>query len=393
MRLIRTIERLNPYGTLAVTFLIIGVVTTFLPTEPLKDERFYFPLIKVFGESYLSPIHSIKTMNQSMGPLYFIFYGFIGQFTEYSITVLRNVNVFISFLTVVALFKILTKFSRHPLCLTLWFTINPYFLFLTTPLLYTDNLCMFFVLLGMYFYLVQRNIFVSGLLWALALWTRQTAIIIPLAALLTEFYISRGKISLKLFNLGMTTLPFLAFIILIVLWDFNLTSPNTVHKVNSISTFDFSLKKLTYAILLSGVYSAPLWLPRIREIMKHPALYIAVASTLLLFIDFPRVINKDGYLGVWTSGIFDKLLVWLDGFAFVLVPLIWIPSFAFFLLLAISTTKSRANLFSILTVLLFFMFQAIYTYSWDKYFILIIPALLIAGSGIINLPGNSVKSR
>ena len=159
MTVFRSLERLNPYGALSLLFLLIGITTVFLPNEPLKDEQFYLPLIQVFGVNYLPSIDLIKTMDQSMGPLYFIFYGFIGQLTDYSIPLLRIVNVIVSFLTAIVLFKTLRQFCRYPLCLSLWFVVNPYFLLLTTPLLYTDNLCMLFVLLGMYFYLVKRNLF------------------------------------------------------------------------------------------------------------------------------------------------------------------------------------------------------------------------------------------
>ena len=377
---LRFIERLNPYWILAVPFVLVAITVMFLPSEPLKDERFYYPLIRVFGAHYLPSIDTIKTMNQSMGPFYFIFYGLIGKFTDYSLPALRIINVFLSFVAVVVLYKTLARFCKYPLCLTLWFAINPYFLLLTTPLLYTDNLCMLFVLAGTYFYVVKRNLVVSGLLWGLALWTRQTAIIIPLAALLTELYVYRGNLSRQVRNLALTILPFALFFLLVMLWDFNITSPNTVHDVNSISTLGFSLRQLNYAILLAGVYSAPLWLPRFFEIARTPAIFVAGIFSSLLILEFPRVINEDGYLGTWTSGLFDRFLVWLGDVALVLVPVIWIPALAYFILLTISAPKSRVTLFGILCVLFFLCFQAIYSYSWDKYFILVIPFLFLASS-------------
>ena len=132
---INKIERLNPYWVLMCPFAIIAITVLFLPDTPLKDEDFYYPLIKVFGEHYLPSIDIIKNMNQSMGPAYFIIYGFIGKISNYSLIVLRLADIFVSFVSVLALYKTLYQFCRYPLCLTLWFTINPYFLLLTTPLL------------------------------------------------------------------------------------------------------------------------------------------------------------------------------------------------------------------------------------------------------------------
>jgi len=374
---INKIERLNPYWALMCPFVIVAITVLFLPDSPLKDEAFYYPLIKVFGEHYLPSIDVIKNMNQSMGPMYFIIYGFIGKFTNYSLPVLRLVDILISFISVLALYRTLYQFCRYPLCLTLWFTINPYFLLLTTPLLYTDNLCMMFILLGTYFFLVKRNLFASGLLWGLALWTRQTAIVIPLAALLTELYVYRIDLAIVFRKFMLSLIPFLLFFWLIYLWDFSITPPSTVHEVNSFDTLGFSLRQLNYTILLLGVYSSPLWLPQLSKIIKSPAIFAAAGCSPLLILEFPRIINENRMVG-WGSGLMDRFLMSVGDLAYVIVPLLWIPALGYLILTTISATKSRQTLFGMLCIFFFLGFQSIYSYSWDKYFILVIPFIFFA---------------
>jgi len=378
---INKIEQLNPYWVLICPFAIVAIVVLFLPDYPLKDERFFYPLVKVFGEHYLPSIDVIKNMDQSMGPVYFIIYGFIGKLTNYSLSSLRLVDIFISFVSVLALYKTLYQFSRYPLCLTLWFTINPYFLLLTTPLLYTDNLCMMFILMGTYFFLIKQNLLASGLLWGLALCTRQTAIIIPLAALLTELYVYRVNLAILFRKFILSLIPFLLLFGLVYLWDFSITPPNTVHKVNSFETLGFSLRQLNYTILLLGVYSSPLWLPQLAKIIKKPIIFAAVAASALLILEFPRTINENRLVG-WESGLMDRFLMSIGDLAYIIVPLLWIPALGFLILTAITAVRSRQTLFGILCVLSFLGFQSFYSYSWDKYFILVIPFIFLANPSI-----------
>ena len=223
----------------------------------------------------------------------------------------------------------------------------------------------------------------SGLLWGLALWTRQTAIVIPLAALLTELYAYRANLAIQLRKFILSTLPFLMFFWLIYLWDFSITPPNTMHEVNSFDTLRFSLRQLNYAVLLVGVYSLPLWLPHLPKIVKSPTIFAAAGISLLLILEFPRTINEYQPVG-WTSGLMDQFLMSVGDLAYVIVPVLWIPSLAYLILTTIAATKSRQTLFGILCIFCFLGFQSIYSYSWDKYFILVIPFIFFANASTQN---------
>ena len=375
---LKLIERQNSILLLSLPFLLSTFVIFGLPDAPLKDERFFFPLIQKFGESYFPSLSDIRQMTQPQGPVYFAVFGFVGHFFDYSLLPLRLLNVFLGFLGVLFLYKTLSQHTQFPLCLSLWFTLNPYFLLLTTPYIYTDNLCMLFVLAGMYFFVVKENRFAAGVLWGLALWTRQVAIIVPLSAVIVDLYFTRTDRcqQFKVF-LG-NALPFLALLVLFVTWDFSLTPPNNVHNINTVDTFRFSLRQLNYAIVLTGVYSAPIWLPKIRLIVGSRMFILASLCGFSLITHFPRLVNQDSpFYSVWTAGYFDKFLLAIGNLAYVIVPILWLPALAYFLLCLRPPWTSRIQSFAIGVVFLFFAFETVFTFAWDKYFILVIPFALL----------------
>jgi len=220
---------------------------------------------------------------------------------------------------------------------------------------------------------------ISGLLWGFALWTRQTAIVVPLAALLTELFVHRENLAIQLRKFILLMLPFLLFLWLVYLWDFSITPPNTIHEVNSIHTLGFSLRQLNYSILLMGVYSSPLWLPQLTRIVKSRTIFVAAGFSLSLIVEFPRAINENRVVG-WSSGLLDRFLIWIGDLAYVIVPILWIPALTFLIITILSTSKSRQTLLGILCILCFLGFQSIYSYSWDKYFILIIPFIFLSST-------------
>jgi len=149
--------------------------------------------------------------------------------------------------------------------------------------------------------------------------------------------------------------------------------------MNTVGTLEFSLRQLNYAVVLTGLYSAPLWITKLPELWRSRLMVPARVAAVSLIVSFRRLVNQDpAFYSEWTGGYFDKLLVFLGDFAHILVPLIWVPSLAYLFLCMLPPWSSRHNFFAISTVVLFLAFESVYTFLWDKYFILVIPFILLS---------------
>ena len=158
----RWLEMQNYLLILGVPFVLIIPRAILAGDNLIGDESTFYEPIKTFGLNALSVIENTKNLRIPQGPGFFAVYGFFGSFVDYSLPALRLLNIFVSYLAALILFKILCKLSNFPIILTLWFVLNPYFLLLTTPYIYTDNLCLFFLISGTYFFIVkdQRLVFI-----------------------------------------------------------------------------------------------------------------------------------------------------------------------------------------------------------------------------------------
>ena len=265
---------LNPYLILAIPFVIIFAANFFIPGKPIKDEILFFPIIKEFGVRYLPTLDQIKHIQSPMGPVYFIFWGFIGKLFGFSLPVMRGINIAIGYIIAVIIYTILKYGSEKNIFLvflTTWFVANPYFLALTTPLLYTENLSLLFLFFGAYFYLIKENRVIGGLLWGASICTRQVLIIFPLAGLLTDMIILKRKSLKQPGKIIQDCIPFIMFGVLFVLWGVNVTSGMQkpgMYEENTLKAFRFSFKTVHYSLLLFGIYSFPLWVTRLKDFLK-----------------------------------------------------------------------------------------------------------------------------
>ena len=128
--------------------------------------------------------------------------------------------------------------------------------------------------------------------------------------------------------------------------------------MNTVGTLEFSLRQLNYAVVLTGLYSAPLWITKLPELWRSRLMVPARVAAVSLIVSFRRLVNQDpAFYSEWTGGYFDKLLVFLGDFAHILVPLIWVPSLAYLFLCMLPPWSSRHNFFAISTVVLFLAFE------------------------------------
>ena len=175
------------YLLVGIPFAIMAIASLFLPNEMIWDERIFMPVVKSIGQDYLPSLDQIRHLKSPLGPVFFIIYGLIGKAFGFSLVALRIFNIAISYAVCVLVFKYIKSDVKAPLFLTVLFIINPYFLIMTAPLVYTDILAMLFVILALTFLKKDNRIWV-GILFGLAVCTRQLMIVFPLALGLVDLW-------------------------------------------------------------------------------------------------------------------------------------------------------------------------------------------------------------
>ena len=374
------LEQRNSLLILSIPFILIIPRALFPGDSFIGDESSFYEPIRVFGANIFSVVDNTRDLRVPQGPLFFIVYGLLGNLVDYSLPALRLINILISLAAAMILSRTLRQVSNFPTLLTFWFVLNPYFLLLTTPYLYTDNLCIFFIISGIYFFVIKEQRVYAGLLWGLAIWTRQIAIFIPLAALLTDLYFNKENVGRQIRFIFYNSIPFFALGILFLLWDYHLTPPLNEYSLKT-DTFAFSLRQLNYAVVLTGGLAAPLWLPNFFSLFRTLPLFLAIILLPSILLKFPRRANQDAeHWTMETAGYFDKFLVSIGDFAYGFVPGLWLIFLSYLFAQISRAASSRVCCFALISVLLFWCIEAVYTHAWDKYFLMMIPSLLLLDS-------------
>lgn len=371
---------------LIVPFVGMLIALFFIGNEPIWDERLFMPTVKEFGKNYFPTLSQIELMNSPMGPVFFSIWGFIGKLFDFNIFWMRMLHICISFGFILLIFEILSKSISYPLVATLLFMANPYFLVMTGPLLYTDVTALLFAFGGIYMYLYRQNRFWTALLFGIAVCTRQLLIILPISMFLTDLYRLRQR-ELKWFQLWPNVIPAILFLPLFVLWGYNVNSGAFVNpgqfEENTLKAFNFSFKKLNYCILLIGLYALPFSFHSTRTLIFSKRILYVFPFLLMLFLGFPVEVNEGLTYGNLpnTAGLFDILFVKIGYASFLIIPILFLMAMSFIYLI-IDTDYSKNTLFLKLTLLLFVILESIYSYCWDKHFLLVIPLIIILCNGL-----------
>ena len=375
------------YIIIAIPFVLMAIGVFFLPNERIWDERLFIPVIQSIGENYVPSLEQIKNLKSPLGPVFFIIYGFVGKVLGFSLIGLRLFNIALSFIVCLLVYRLLRDNVKYPLALTLLFVANPYFLIMTAPLIYTDILATLFVLTALYFLKKDRRILV-GVMFGLAICTRQLMIIFPFALGLVDLWYCYKKEKpalLVLFDL----IPIVMFMPLIMLWQ-GINSPfiskNTEH-VNNASTFGFSISSLNYALIMILIFSLPIIWRKLsfRKIIDH-AIFVA-PTLLLLVLGMPMRLNKNlpASSGMPdTAGALDLIFVFIEPVStYVIIPLLLF--FALINLKEIVTLPKRDfhSLYAITLLICFVLLFALNSVAWDKYFIPLIPIIFLASANTL----------
>ena len=366
-------------GPLALPLLI---VLFFIPNHPIKDEIIFYPIIQDIGQTFIPRLDQIRNLQSPMGPIYFIFWGFIGKCVGFSLVAMRTLNIMLSAIVVALILRILQSNTQRSLLGTYVFLLNPYFIALVVPLLYTDVVALIFVMAGCYCYFLTGNRLIGSICFGMAICTRQLLIVVPAAAVIADLFWYRKNIFKNPAVILFDAIPFFMFGILFILWGGQVNSgayPGNFYPENSISAFRFSLKTVNYSILLMGIHLAPVWIFRIKEILRSKYFKAAVLISFSLIPAFPKLINANtGFLTVPSAaGLLDQAIIKLGGIAYVLVPIFYVFSLAFLLHAFFNKNEPWYSLFSKVLILLFVLLESMHPYCWDKHYLLIVPFLFI----------------
>lgn len=138
-----------------IAFIIINLISWQYPQFPVKDENFMIYEINQFSKlGFWGHIQNIKT---HQGPLYYYIMGLLKNLFDIDLLGLRVLNSTFSALMVVTMLQLFDIFKINKFYILL-LVLNPYFLLLTAPLIYNDNLSLLTIILGVILYIKKENI-------------------------------------------------------------------------------------------------------------------------------------------------------------------------------------------------------------------------------------------
>ncbi len=361
-----------------VYFLISAVICIFLPTEYIWDERLFLPEVERLAIEPGSLIDKLRGLQSPMGPLYFLLYAGIWKLCMGKLLLMRWVHLVLSTGLLYILALRLKKFPKAP-WLWLAFLLNPYFLVMTGPLLYTDVLGLIFIFLGHRLYFKKKDFLLAGLLWGLAICTRQLLIVYPLAIGLMEVYRLVRTREFQWKRIASPILSALCFLPLYLLWgDVNSGAFGMGQfQENTLRAFSWSWKALNYSLAVCGLWLlvARLVSGRLRWGLRLSVL--SVITLLMCILAEPTLINANMAYGNLpdTAGLLDIVFSNLSYAAYPVAAVLM----AFTLdrlCAAITRSSDYIVIFYAILIVLFVLLESVYSYVWDKHFLLIIPALL-----------------
>jgi hypothetical protein len=370
---------LNNYWFLGtIIFSIFAFISLLEPNNPVKDERFMIYEINQFSK--LGFWRHINHMKNYQGPLFYYIMGLLVYFFKFNLLGLRIINCGFSAILIIVILKIfeLKKASKFNVFLVL---LNPYFLLLTAPLIYNDNLPLLCLFTGVLSYLKEKH-FIAICCFSFACLMRQNLIFAPVAILFVEIISSFKK--LKWHQIIYIT-PMLVLFTLFYIWGGRLSSPGLYKNFGflaSINGFNFDgfeiIKAVLYQLILLSIFALPQTLFNINWGRK--LLLIFTISLIILVLFTPTHINFKfhQYLPMYNYG--GYLDQYLSKWLYLTIPMSAMLITLFLNQFDVSKIKniSKFQFIIIVFIALNLVFYSI-TPFWDKYYVMMgvfIPLLL-----------------
>lgn len=330
----------------------------------------------------------LKTYHQMSTPLPFALYALWGKIFGLTLFPLRILSILIALVTYSLFFHLLGQFTDNKKLL--WFTslflvVHPYNVGLSI-FVFTDMIAILFILSGFRTVIKNRPMLFT-LFSALAILSRQYMIFFVAAVglyFLLKFFLKNDKQSL-IFIWG-AVISLLPFIGLMMLW--NGASPNNdLKQLYLTDGYSYDPHKLFLYLIILFVYALPLVAHRWKMIYTNwKILSYSIIAGLLYFL-FPVTPSESSLsISVHTVGYFHKALERLTGdntvvqILFYLCFTLSLPILYLILRQVYFYLKSKrftADLLLIICILLFMVVMPFSYLSWEKYFMPLLPFVLL----------------
>lgn len=320
------------------------------------DEARFWETSQQFSQRLIPTLDQIRNYNELNTPLPFIIYGMLGYWVENDLFAGRLLSLILS-IVISGLIGWPGKGKNfRPLLALVGLFLFPYFLWLSTRY-YTDIIAAFFTLLGVIFYLRQRAV-ASGLLFILAISSRQYMVAFPVAIAAYELGLAlrfRRRPSLSFFLPCIAALSIVGWFLL-----FGGLAPSSAMAVRPAPDVQRSLWALTpgggifFLASLGLAYVIPEFLLFYRRLNWQIFLtrkYLIIAAILLAcLIVFPPSLEAKGLL--WRVSE--------------LLPFYWTKQLVFYGLALLACWRfSRLNL--AFWMVLFNTLIMMKAFPWDRY--------------------------
>lgn len=354
---------------IVVAAYLIGIIMSLLQREPLVDEAgSNIPFTEKFMADY--PYFDMNNGGPSSTPLAFIFLSAIGKVLGVNIHVFRLITALISFSGFYTFYKILDSKcgGYYPAALFLLF--NPYFYRLSFTF-YIGVWGILFAMLSVYFVLKSptfTNSILAGLCLAAAVLTQQFYVFLVPALILMyyfsqESFIGDKKVLFK--HISIILLPQISYLLLFIHWK-GMTSP----EYQNVHIISIKPQNIIYFFILAGFYFG--WL--VLNKSKFNKKFIFAVLALPLFVIYVPKYTGELKSGDMLTGLIMRISDALKLFNENLQLLFLL---VFFVLGLILFLNGKMKDIWLLPLMFFVASMAFNTVSGERYFISVIPFLIL----------------
>ncbi|MDZ7959626.1 MAG: hypothetical protein RMY34_17375 [Aulosira sp. DedQUE10] len=292
---------------LVVLYLGIFFFLNQLQFPPMWDEKSFWQTSLLFSKSLIPDLAQLRNYAELNTPLPFIIFGILEYLFHGGLFTGRLLNLLLSFAIVCLIGFSSRKNRRASLLAAFGLLLCPYYL-IYSVLLYTDNIAIFFVLLGFWFYTRSHHV-LSSFAFILAIASRQYMLAFPVAIAVHELVTSRQTgVKLRIQLLA----PVVALSSIFVwIWLFGGLAPKAglgkeVTPVVQQLAWSFSINGSLYFLSWVGLHFViPEWLLFSRNLQKQkvftPKNFVIAAALLPLFLIFSSSLQSHGLIAKLTS--------------------------------------------------------------------------------------------
>ncbi len=380
---------MNRHEVIGLGLLLVylaGLAVAGIQRPAWGDESHFVETARLFGEQF--GWTTLTHYEEMSTPFPFMLYGLWGSVFEFELGTLRILSLLIAGGTYVSFYRLARRVGGagyQPLALTALLAMNPYMIGLSL-FVFPDMLTIGFAILVVQAMLVDRPV-LAGLANALGLLSKQYFLFVTLASCIVlafRYYKTRDKAALRAGGwMGLSMVPTLA---LFMLWGG--VSPDNAMKARYVSeAFVFHADFVSLYLALFFVYPAPLILYRWRLFYRRPhvwpvALLLASGYWLApIRAADPAVaggVHTVGLLHRGLLGIFSAPIVDLFFYGCIVLAIPVVMGIARDGWMRMKRPDFDGTILLHLTILCFFLVMPLSYLNWEKYFLPVLPAVLLA---------------